>query len=156
MRYLLPILLLFSFSFAKYDVIYNDMKLGEIQNIDTIEDDYIEIDVTSKLAKFFLSKDKFVYHTDKFNENSKDKDNAKYKKDRYQILNIIRLSTTQDITYKKFKIEEDKYIELWYDGKYFFKYTSKKRVKSEGYLTVKDHILTSLVDTKNNIQIVLN
>ena len=36
MKYLLIILFLFSFSIAKYDVIYNDIKLGEINNMKTI------------------------------------------------------------------------------------------------------------------------
>jgi hypothetical protein len=156
MRVLLPLILIFSFSFAKYDVIYNNMKLGEIQNLDTIENDYIEIDVTSKLAKLFLSKDKFIYHTAEFDESLKNDETTKYKKDRYQILNIVRLSTTKNITYEKFIISENKYIELWFDGKFYFRYTSRDKLKSEGYLIVKDHILQSLVDTRNKIKIVLN
>lgn len=156
MKYLLSVLLLFSFSFAKYDVLYNDIKLGEIQNIKTIKENYIQIDVTSKMAKFFFSKDKFIIHNDHFDKNSKNENRVKYKKDKYQVLNIIQLTSAQNIKYEKFNISKGKYIELWFDEKYYFRYTSKNKLKSEGYLVVKDHVLQSLVDTRNNIKIILN
>jgi len=147
---------MFSFSFAKYDVIYNNVKLGEIKDMETIKNDYIEIKLTSKLVKFFSSKEKYVLHNDNFEGKQTNQKDIKYKKDKYQVLNIVKLSKEQNVKYKKFDISKDKYIELWHDKKYHFKYTSKKTVKSEGYLTVKDHTLLSLIDTKNNIQIILN
>ena len=156
MKYLLIFFILFGFSFAKYDVIYYGVKLGEIKDMETIKENYIEIKITNKLAKFFSSKETFVLHNENFDKNITIQENTQYKKDKYQVLNIIKLATTQNISYKKFDISKDKYIELWYDKKYYFKYTSKKRVKSEGYLIIKGETLISLIDTKNNIQIILN
>ncbi len=154
MRYILFITLICSFSFAKYDVVYNNIKVGEIRNLETIKEDYLEIDVTSGLVKFLFSKDKFVVYNEDYNGKLEKEKRIKYKKDKYQILHIIHLATTQGVDYKKIDIEKDKYIELLFDEKYYYKYTSKNRIKSEGYLIVKDNKLVSLVDIKNNIQII--
>ncbi len=154
MRYLLSVFLVFSFSFAKYDVIYNGMKLGEISNFETIKKDYLEIDVTSNLAKLISAKDKFIVYNEKYNGKFEKSNDIKFKKDKYQILKIINLAITQKIDYKKIIIDKDKYIEVLFDGDYYFKYTSKNKIKSEGYIKVENSTLISLIDIKNNIKII--
>ncbi len=156
MKCLFIALLMFNLSYAKYDVIYNEKKLGEIINMETINDNYIEIKLTNKLAKFFISKEKFVLFNENYNKPLNNQKSTKYKEDKYQILEIIKLSKNENIHYKKINISNDKYIELWFDKKNYFKYTSKKMVKSEGYLTKEGKTLLTLVDTKNNIKILLN
>lgn len=153
MRYLLYVILFCSFSFAKYNIIYNDIKLGEINHLDTIKKEYLEISITNKLAKFIFAKDKFIIYNENYTGNLEEENTTKFKKDKYQIIKILNLATLQNIVYKKIIIEKDKYIEIVFNKDYSFKYVSKNKIKSEGYIEVQNNILISLIDTKNNIKI---
>lgn len=153
MRYLLYVILFCSFSFAKYNIIYNDITLGEINHLDTIKKEYLEISITNKLAKFIFAKDKFIIYNENYTGNLEEENTTKFKKDKYQIIKILNLATLQNIVYKKIIIEKDKYIEIVFNKDYSFKYVSKNKIKSEGYIEVQNNILISLIDTKNNIKI---
>ena len=62
MKLILTILVFTNLAFASYTIKYHGLELGTIDNFDTLKDNYLQANVTSKIAKFLLRKDKFVFY----------------------------------------------------------------------------------------------
>ena len=155
MKLLFTIILVFSFSHGNYSIYFSGLKLGEIKNFDTLQNNYLQADVTNTMAKFLLGKDKFIFFDEDFTLQ-KDEANIKYKKDKYAIIMILKKALSGNIKDEIIEIKKDKFIEVKFDENYKFKYTSKDRIKSDGFFVIKDNNLELLKDTKNNIEIVKN
>jgi hypothetical protein len=71
MKKILALLLLTNFLFASYTIQYQGLNLGTIKNLDTLKDNYLEADVTNKIARFLLGKDKFVFYNEDYKGTKK-------------------------------------------------------------------------------------
>lgn len=152
MKFLLPVLLLANLAFANYSIKFKGITLGEIENFDSLKENYLEAKVTNSIARFLLGKDKFVFYNEDFN-GIKNKETTKYKKDNYAIIYILKKAMANDVKAEKIEVKKDKYITVTYDKNYKFIYNSKGRIKSEGFLEMKDNTLLKLIENVNGIEI---
>lgn len=152
MRIFIATILLTSFAFANYTIKFKGITLGEIENFKSLEDNYLEAKVTNSIARFLLGKDKFVFYNEDFNKE-KNKENTKYKKDKYAIIYILKKAMANDVKTEKLEVKKDKFITVSFDKNFKFVYDSKGRIKSEGYLEMKDNSLLKLVENINDIEI---
>lgn len=152
MKLILTILVFTNLAFASYTIKYHGLELGTIDNFDTLKDNYLEANVTSKIAKFLLRKDKFVFYNEDYKGKKDDKD-TKYKKDSYAIVYILNKAASNDIKDERIEVKKNKFIEVKFDKNYKFIYNSKNRIKSDGYFVMKDGKLQSLIETVNSIEI---
>ena len=152
MRILITTLLLTSFAFANYTIKFKGITLGEIENFKSLEENYLEAKVTNSIARFLLGKDKFVFYNEDFKNKKSDK-NTKYKKDKYAIIYILKKAMANDVKTEKLEVKKDKFITVSFDENFKFVYDSKGRIKSEGYLEMKDNSLLKLVENINDIEI---
>ena len=155
MKFILTLLLLTNFAFASYTIKYQGLTLGTITNFDTLKDNYLEADVTNKIARFLLGKDKFVFYNEDYKGKKNDK-NTKYKKDKYAIVDILKKAASNNIKNERIEVKKDKFIDVKFDKNYKFIYNSKNRIKSNGYFEMKDGELLSLIETINSIEIIKN
>ncbi len=152
MKFLLPVLLLANFAFANYSIKFKGITLGEIENFGSLKENYLEAKVTNSIARFLLGKDKFVFYNEDFN-GIKNKETTKYKKDKYAIIYILKKAMANDVKTEKLEVKKDKFITVSFDKNYKFVYNSKGRIKSKGYLEMKDNSLFKLVENINDIEI---
>lgn len=152
MKFLLPVLLLANLAFANYSIKFKGITLGEIENFDSLKKNYLEAKVTNSIARFLLGKDKFVFYNEDFN-GIKNKETTKYKKDNYAIIYILKKAMVNDVKAEKIEVKKDKFITVTYDKNYKFIYNSKGRIKSEGFLEMKDNTLLKLIENVNGIEI---
>lgn len=155
MKLLLTILLLTNFAFASYTIKYQGLTLGIIENFDTLEHNYLEANVTNKIAKLLLGKDKFVFYNEDYKGIKNDK-NTKYKKDKVAIVYILKKAYNNNKEDERIEVKKDKFIDVTFDKNFKFVYNSRNRVKSKGYFEMKDGELQSLIETTNSIEIVKN
>ncbi|UTJ07435.1 hypothetical protein [Arcobacter roscoffensis] len=152
MKILITTILLASFAFANYTIKFKGITLGEIENFKSLEHNYLEAKVTNSIARFLLGKDKFVFYNEDF-KNKKNDENTKYKKDKYAIIYILKKAMANDVKTEKLEVKKDKFITVSFDENFKFVYDSKGRIKSEGYLEMKDNSLLKLVENINDIEI---
>jgi len=155
MKLIFMMLVIINFSYANYSIYFSGIKLGVAKNFDTLNDHYLKADVTNSIAKLLLGRDTFIFYDEKFSLK-KDKTNIKYKKDKNQIIEILRRATNNNLKPGRITINEKKHIDISFDKNYKFKYTSDDRIKSEGHFTVKDGELIKFIETVNNIEISKN
>lgn len=155
MKSIFLLLILFNLSYAQYNISFNKIKLGEIKNIDNIKHNYIKIDVTNFIAKLLLRHKILVYYNSSYTIERKNK-NIKFKEDKYEIINILKMTMEGDIKNKRIKLKKNKHIDIKKDGdKYsFIYYNSKNIIKSKGTIYIKNGKLISLIDEKNHIEII--
>lgn len=152
MKLLLSLLIMANFAFANYTISFKGITLGEIDNFDSLENNYLESRVTNKIARFLLGKDKFVFFNDDF--NGEKNDDTKYKKDNYAIIYILKKAAKNDVKPERIEVKKDKFIEVNFDKNYNFTYNSRGRIKSKGTLQMQDGTLKSLIETVNDIEII--
>lgn len=158
MKKTLLLLLLINFSFAKYLVYYQGIKLGEAENLDCIKNNYLEAKVTNSIARFLLGKDIFVFYNDEY--KGKFNPNTKYKKDNRAIIYLLKKATQNNIKDKERVVfKKDKYIDVIKQknkNEYKFVYYSNGRIKSKGYFIIKNNQLQILKEETNHIEISKN
>lgn len=152
MKIILILLVMVSSIFADYSISYTNLKLGTIEDINTVKENYFKAKVTNPMAKFLLGKKEFIFFNEKYNEEKENK-KAKYKKDKYFIIDILKKAISNNLKEERIFVEKDKYIDVTKNKDYEFKYISKGKVKSFGKIVVRNFELISLVDEKNNIKI---
>lgn len=155
MKFLLTLLLLTNFAFASYTIKYQGLTLGNIENFDTLKDNYLEANVTNKIARFLLGKDKFVFYNEDY-IGKKDDKNTKYKKDNYAIVYILNKAFSNNTEDERIEVKKNKFIDVKFDKNFKFIYNSKNRIKSKGFFEMKDGELQSLIEDVNSIEIVKN
>ncbi|MFA9373268.1 MAG: hypothetical protein ACERKK_03820 [Poseidonibacter sp.] len=153
MKYLLSLILLTNIAFASYIIEFKGLEIGEIKNFNSLEQNYLEADVTNSIARFLLGKDKFVFYNEDYN-GLKNDDNTKYKKDKYAIIYILKKAAANNTKDERLQIKENKYIDIKFDTNYKFKYTSKDKIKSEGFFVMKDGKLETFIEEVNSINII--
>lgn len=155
MKLILTFLFFINLAFANYSVYFTGIKLGEAKNFDTLNDHYLKADVTNSVARLLLGRDTFIFHDEEFNLQ-KDEENIKYKKDKNLIIELLRRAVNNELKPGRIVINDKKFIDVTFDKNYKFKYTSDKKIKSEGYFIIEDGVLTKFIETKNNIEISQN
>ena len=155
MKFLLTLLLLTNIAFASYTIKYQGLTLGDIENFDTLENNYLEANVTNKIARFLLGKDKFVFYNEDY-VGKKDDENTKYKKDNYAIVYILNKAFSNNKEDERIEVKKNKFIDVKFDKNFKFIYNSKNRIKSKGYFEMKDGELQSLIESVNSIEIIKN
>ena len=155
MKFILTILLLTNFAFASYTIKYQGLTLGNIENFDTIKNNYLEANVTNKIARFLLGKDKFVFYNEDY-KGTKEDNNTKYKKDKYAIVYILKKAFSNNTENERIEVKKGKFIDVKFDKNFKFIYNSKNRIKSKGYFEMKDGKLLSLIEDVNSIEIIKN
>ncbi|KAB7884416.1 hypothetical protein [Poseidonibacter ostreae] len=155
MKFLLTLLLLTNFAFASYTIKYQGLTLGNIENFDTIKDNYLEATVTNKIARLLLGKDKFVFYNEDY-IGKKDDENTKYKKDKYAIVYILKKAAANNTKDERIEVKKDKFIDVKFDKNFNFIYNSRNRIKSKGYFEMKDGELETLIEEINSIKIIKN
>jgi len=158
MRKLLLILFLFmTVSNATiYNLKYHNITIGEIKNIETTEKKFLKIKVISSLARFMLGEDYLVYYEEGYTTGNHK--NSKYKNDKHAILRVIEKAVKGTIKDETYIISKEKTIEIKFDkdfNQYNFIYIKKGKIKSEGFIKLKNNSLLSFKDTKNNVEILL-
>ncbi|MGA1933094.1 hypothetical protein ACH5BF_10310 [Arcobacter sp. YIC-464] len=152
MKFIISTLILTNIAFANYSIKFKGITLGEIENFKSLENNYLEAKVTNSIARFLLGKDNFIFYNEDFT-GKKDKEDTKYKKDKYAIIYILKKAIANDVKTEKIEVKKDKFITVSFDENFKFIYDSKGRVKSEGYLEMKDNKLLKLVENINDIEI---
>jgi hypothetical protein len=153
MRNIIVLLLLGTFAFAKYSVYFNGIKSGEIENLEnSLKENFLEIKVTNSFASLLLQKDKLIFYNEQYMKQ-KNKNDVKYKKDKYQIISLLQKVYEKKLIDEKIKIEKNKYISIKPGDNYEFTYKSNGKIKSEGFFEVKNGELVQLIETLNNIKI---
>ena len=155
MKFLLTLLLLTNFAFASYTIKYQGLTLGNIENFDTIKDNYLEATVTNKIARLLLGKDKFVFYNEDYIGKKYD-ENTKYKKDKYAIVYILKKAAANNTKDERIEVKKDKFIDVKFDKNFNFIYNSRNRIKSKGYFEMKDGELETLIEEINSIKIIKN
>ncbi len=124
-----------SASTYKYDVKFKGMKLGEISDLSTIKSLYLKADVTSRVARFLLGKDSFVY----YGGEKPIVENAKFKKDKKMMLYAFLQSLQERPKFKRYNISPIKYITLRCDGKHCeFTYYKNEHIDGKGKILFDD------------------
>lgn len=154
MKILVTLLLTATLSFANYTLYYGELKLGIIEDISTIEENYIRINVTSKLARILLGGKKALVYYNQLFTGKKDQNKTKYKDDRYHIIKILQASMNGELKIGNIPVNENKFIKISKSKNYHFEYISKGKTKSEGDIIIKENQLEALIDTKNHIKII--
>jgi len=153
MKTILFLIIMISSSFASYSVVYTDLKLGIIQDINTVKDNYFKAELINPVAKFLLGKSELLYYNDKYKTTKRAKE-IDYKKDRYYIIEIIKRSIMNNLEEGKIFISDNKYIDIQKDDNYKFKYISNGKIKSYGTINIENSELISLIDEKNRVRII--
>ena len=155
MKLLIALILSSTFAFANYSIYYGNLKLGKIENFDTLKDNYLHVKITNSVARFLMGKKYLILYNDAYTRSKNDK-KTKYKRDKYQVINIIKKSINNELTENTIYFKKDKYIQITHKENYNFKYISKGKVKSNGTIEVKDQEFIALIDTKNSVKIIKN
>ena len=139
---------------AGYSISFKNIKVGDIKSLTTLKDNYIEIDITNPIARLMAGKDRMIYYNERYSIE-RDK-NVKYKKDRYQVIELLKLTTQGKIRQKDIAIKKDKIITLSQTSADHFSYiyNSKERIKAKGSIEIKDQKLMALIDSQNGVEII--
>ena len=156
MKYIFTTLILVNFAYANYTLYFSGIKLGELKSFDTLQENYIQAEVTNSIARFLLRKDHFIFYNDKFSKE-KNKEQVKYKKDKNHIITILKKAVNNDLkTPQIIQINKDKYINIVFDKVYKFQYFRSGKIKSKGEFEIEDNILLRFEEERNSIKILKN
>lgn len=149
----ITILLLSSSLFAQniYEIKYNGIKVGDIKDLSTIKNGYLQAEATSYL-KFFVWYDKIVIYKEPFELKKSKK--IKYKKDSNNILDLL-----QELQYErpKYKILTRKKITITIqceNNRCTYQRKDNKTNKiSSGIIEYQNNILQRIYDEDSGLSI---
>ena len=153
MKYLFFIILAVQSLFADYSIVYNNLKLGTIKSLDTLEQNYLKINVTNPIARFMLGEPVLILYNQAY-VLPQMKRNITFKKDRYEIITVLKKGLSQNLKKERIYYSDSKYLEIKKEKNYTFKYISKGYIKTFGDITIENDHLRSIIDKKNNIKII--
>jgi hypothetical protein len=144
-----------TFSFAQaesYYIKYQGIKLGEIENLSTLKDLYLNAKATNPFVRFLLGKDRYVFYADK-KPPIKD---AKFRKDKNQLLFALREAITHRPKQKVFNIRGDrKLIVECKDNICQYKYYKHNKFKDSGIIEFdENNNFFKLTEKKSDVVIV--
>ncbi len=117
---------------GNYDIRFKGIKLGEIETLDTLKKNYLKAEVTSRIARFFIRHDNFVFHG---GDKPVIKD-AKYRRDKNLILFAFYQSLTEKPKHKVYRINDIKTMTLdCTDRECKFIYNKKGHIKGRGIIS---------------------
>lgn len=151
MKFIISILLLLNLAYAKHDIYYNEIKLGVIDNIYTIKDNYFKIKVTNSLARLLLGTKYVVFHNELY--KNKSAKNTTYKKDINKVIDILNEIILKNSKNVDLKISNTKEIKIRYNKTYTYEFLRKGKIQQKGTLDIKNNKLISLINISENIKI---
>jgi len=117
---------------GNYNIKFKGIKLGEIQTLDTLKDNYLKAEVTSRIARFFIRHNYFVFHAD----DKPDIKDAKFRRDKNMLLFAFYQSLTNKPKHMLYKINDVKNMTIdCVDSECKFVYTKKGKVNGKGLIT---------------------
>jgi len=139
-------------SSAKYDVNFRGMTLGEIDDLSTVKSLYLKAKVTSRIARFMLGKDNLVY----YGGEKPDIKNSKYKRDKKMMLFAFAQSLEERPKYKRYDINQNKYITLECQGSVCrFNYYKNENIDGKGKISFDEkNDFVSLTEELTHFEIV--
>jgi len=142
---------------ANYSVYYAGAKVGKIDTLDTIKNNYIKIKITSYILKKFLNKKYFIYHTENYFPQKNQK-NIYFKKDKYKIIDILKQSIydTKPILNEKIHLSKNKYLTISKKEDYSFEYFKNNKRKTYGTYSINNNSLVFLKEKSRSITIKKN
>jgi len=87
-----------------YLIKYKGVTLGEIDNLNTLKDLYLDAKATNPIVRFLLGKRHYVFYADKKPAIS----DAKFRRDKNQLLFALREAIAHRPKYKRFDITKEK------------------------------------------------
>ncbi len=149
----LALALTFSLSQADtYFIKYKGVKLGEIETLSTLKDLYLNAKATNPIVRFLLGKDRYVFYAD-VKPNIK---NAKFKKDKNQLLFALREAIIHRPDHKVFQLRGDRKLIVECLGKRCqYKYYKKGEFRDSGIIEFdQDNNFYRLTEKKSDVVIV--
>jgi len=117
---------------GNYNIKFKGIKLGEIETLETLKDNYLKAEVTSRIARFFIRNDNFVFHRG----DKPDVKDAKFREDKNMLLFAFLQALTEKPKHKVYKINDIKTMTIDCDANECkFVYNKKGRVKGRGVVT---------------------
>ncbi len=149
---LLTLSLTFTLAQADYFIKYKGVKLGEIQNLDTLKDLYLNAKATNPVVRFLLGKDRYVFYA---GEKPSVPD-AKFRKDKNQLLFALREAITHRPEHKEFQIRGNrKLVVSCKDNLCQYKYYKNDKYKDSGIIEFdKEGNFYKLTEKNSNVVIV--
>ena len=150
------IIILLSLTFSlyasnKYIVSYEDMTLGNIQDINTLKDGYLIAIPSNSFLKFILGFDKYII----YEKNSKPEvlGDTKYDLDKYNIIHIVNKLSQKREKKQIIKIKNETIIILCENNDCTYtRFHRKKNKTYNGEISfTKNNKLKSICDKQNNI-----
>jgi len=128
---ILTLSLTLSIAQADYYIKYKGVKLGEIENLNTLKDLYLNAKATNPVVRFLLGKNRYVFYADK-----KPKiDDAKFRKDKNQLLFALREAISHRPAHKEFQIRGDRKLIVSCKANLCeYKYYKKGKFKDSGII----------------------
>ncbi len=121
---------------GNYDIKFKGIKLGEIETLDTLKENYLKAEVTSGIARFFIRHDNFVFHG---GDKPTVKD-AKFRRDKNMLLFAFLQSLTEKPKHKVYKINDIKTMTIECDSNECrFIYNKAGRIKGRGIVSFDDN-----------------
>ena len=149
----LGIVLLLSISaHASYSISYRGMHLGSIENFDTLADGYLVANVENFAARVYT---RFRNHVVFYKESKPDINSAKFEKDRSGFIDILLLSKTMPKK-KSYKVRDNRFLTIRCDkdkNRCLWEYADKNKVRSYGFLQMKNGAIYELKDQERSIVI---
>jgi len=113
-----------------YYIQYKGIKLGEIENLNTLKELYLNAKVTNFIAKLLLNKDRFVFYGGEKPRIA----HAKYRKDKNQILFALYEAITNRPVHKEYIIKTKKLILECHEKECHYTFYKKHEVKGKGLI----------------------
>ncbi|RUM62686.1 MAG: hypothetical protein DSZ05_09665 [Sulfurospirillum sp.] len=135
-----------------YLIKYKGLTLGEIDNLTTLKDLYLDAKATNPIVRLLLGKSHYVFYAGKKPEIS----HAKFRRDKNQLLFALREAITHRPKYKRFDITKDKKLVVACKKDVCnYQYIKKGIVNDSGIILFdEDNQFYKLTEKKSNVVIV--
>ena len=134
-----------------YLIKYKGITLGKIENLTTLNQNYLKAKVTNSIVRFMMRKDFFVF----YDGNKPDFSKTKYKKDNKKIIYALKEAIALKPSYEDVQIDEKRHITLSCKDKICkFDYYSDGNHNANGKIEFKDDKFYKLTEEQSSLEII--
>ena len=134
-----------------YLIKYKGITLGKIENLSTLNQNYLKAKVTNSIVRFMMKKDFFVFYDSKKPNFSK----TKYRKDNKKIIYALKEAIASKPSYEDVQIDEKRHITLSCKEKICkFDYYSDGHHNANGKIEFRNEKFYRLTEEKSSLEIV--
>lgn len=120
---------------SSYNVKYKGITLGEIESLETLQENYLKAEVTNMIAKLLIGKKYFILY-----EGEKPPiENAKFREDKTMVLFAFKESIANKPTYKHYTIDDTKEMTIRCGEQCTFEYQRKGKIKGRGVVSFDEN-----------------